>query len=163
LPGGAKLPFELERWDAHAGHLDAWVRVPTLTATTQLELHYGDPSSASAPDPAAVFAGFEAVWHMSDVLTSNKVADATGKHDGTAEGLASTAQVAGKLGGAITFNGSNQVSFTNPLTGNTPHTISAWMLQPNGGNGPFDSVMTVGSTSSGAARFMDSRFTGGAM
>jgi Concanavalin A-like lectin/glucanases superfamily/Domain of unknown function (DUF2341) len=159
LADGSKLDFELEQWDTHTGALSAWVRIPALDASTQFVLHYGDPSKAKPPNPTGVFAAYESVWHMSDPLTGSVVTDSTGKHNGAAQKLDPSAQVVGKLAGAIVFNGSNQVSFTNPLLGDTPHTISAWIRQAAPGNGAFDSVITLGSMQQSAARFIDSRYT----
>jgi Concanavalin A-like lectin/glucanases superfamily/Domain of unknown function (DUF2341) len=159
LADGTKLDFELEQWDTHTGALSAWVRIPSLDVSTQLELHYGDPSNTKPPKPTGVFAAYESVWHMSDPLTGSLVTDSTGQRNGAAQGLDPSAHVVGKLAGAIVFNGANQVSFTNPLLGSSPHTISAWVRQAAPGNGAFDSVITLGSTQQSAARFLDSRYT----
>jgi hypothetical protein len=162
LPSGSKLDYEIELWDAHAGTLAAWVRVPTLDASTTIELHYGDPQAASPPNPAAVFAGYAAVWHMSDSPTATTIVDSTGRCNGSPQGLGSGSHIAGKLANAIAFTGSSdQVSFTNPITGSGPHTMSAWVQQQAPGAGEFDAVIGLGTVQTDQSRFLDSRFTSG--
>ncbi|MBA2541922.1 MAG: hypothetical protein H0V17_19915 [Deltaproteobacteria bacterium] len=62
--GTIRLAHEIEIYRPDTGTLIAWVRIPALTATSQLFVHYGDPEQQSAP--GTVFAGeYELVLHLS--------------------------------------------------------------------------------------------------
>jgi hypothetical protein len=161
---GAALPHEIQRWDRAAGRLEAWVRADLADdAPTVLELRYGDPGATRAPEPAAVFAsGFAAVWHLDDRLDTMAVAEARGERVGTAlGGLNPSHQVAAQLGGGIDFDGLvARIELVNPFTGNSPHTISAWVKQRTATG--CDSIVTVGNPMSGKSRLLYGHFTLGA-
>ncbi len=151
---GTPLEFELARWDRMTGHLEAWVRVDLAdTASTELDLRYGDPGPAHGPNPPAVFSnGFLAVWHLDDPLTAATVAEARGVTPGTAVNGPTSA--AGQLGRAIAFDGTNdEITFTNPIAGSVSTTISAWVSVTAPVSG-FSSVMTVGNPANDQSRFL---------
>ena len=162
-PDGAPLEHELQRWTKATGQLEAWVRVDLAdSAPTLLELRYGDPRPAYAPNPPLVFgSSFAAVWHLDDSLATPEVADATTARDGVAMGgLAAGAQVAARLGGGIAFDGvDNQIQFTNPFAGNGPHTISAWVSQ--NATTSSDSIVTTGNPVANQSRWFHSHFEAG--
>lgn len=159
--GGMALPHEIQRWDRATGRLEAWVRADLADdVQTVLELRYGDPRAAVAPDPAAVFASpFAAVWHLDDRLDTMAIADARGERAGTAlGGLSPSQQVAAQLGGGIDFDGiAARIEFMNPFVGNSPHTISAWVRQRTATG--CDSVVTVGNPTGGKSRLLYGHFT----
>ena len=67
LEDGTKLPHEIEAYDAAAGSLAAWIRLPLLSteADTRLFLYYGKPGlTESEADPAGVWADYLSVWHL---------------------------------------------------------------------------------------------------
>ena len=155
--GGTTLDHELTFYSKPMKHLQAWVRIPTLSMANNTTIYvvYGDPARTVTPNPAGVFkASFGAVWHLDDALSSATVADATGTHPGTATGLSAAAQVPGQLGGAFTFDGSgtHSVSFTNMLTGANAHTISAWVNQAS--TTDHSPVLVVGAATTDGARFL---------
>ena len=155
--GTTALDHELVRWNPATNRLHAWVRVPTLTAgvNTAIYVEYGDPAKAVAPNPPGVFSnGFLAVWHLDDSLATTTIVDATGKTPGTASLLAPSAQVGGQLGGGIAFDPLNPglITFTNPLSGVTPHTITAWVDQHTATTG--SAVIVMGTASQDQARFL---------
>ena len=151
---GAALPHQIESWAS--GRLLAWVRVPHLDPMTTVTIYigYGDDLRAVTQDPASVFSTYAAVWHLDDSLAASAITDATGTHPGTATGLAPAAQGPAQLGGGVTFNGSGtqKISFTSPLTGNSPHTISAWVKQGSTTN--HSAIVTIGTNASNQARFL---------
>ncbi len=64
LENGTKLDHELERYDASAGSVLAWVRVPSWQLSSQLRLvlYYGKPGlTATEANPASVWRGYLAV------------------------------------------------------------------------------------------------------
>jgi hypothetical protein len=159
---GTALPYERVHWDPTTGHVEAWVKVDlTDAATNVIELRYGDPGPATAPDARAVFAnGFISVWHLDDTLATSTVADATTTANGTASGLAPSQQVAAQLGGGFSFNGSSsQIAFANHVAGNSPHTISAWVNLSAPTDGGFASIVTIGPAQVDQARFFHAKYS----
>lgn len=152
--GGTALPFERVRFDATTGHLLAWVRLDLAAGTsTKIYLRFGDAGTLPTPSSATVFAAYAAVWHLDDKLTTTAVVDARGTYPGTAAGLPSTSSVTGPLANGFDFDGStSRVTFTNPLAGNTPSTISAWVSE--GTASGFDAIVTLGTNSNNGSRFL---------
>ena len=160
---GAPIPFEIQRWIPGTGRLQAWVRVAQLTpgAETVIYVRYGAASRLAAPSPATVFSsGFVGVWHLDDPLTTTAVAEATGAHPGTASSLGASDQVTAKLGGGIDFSGNTaeRIQFANPLSGNTDHTMSAWVSQRPATPGRYDAIVVLGNGANLAARWFYTRF-----
>src|SRR5262249_12849616 len=108
-----------------------WVKVPTLshTADTVIYLFYGNPSvSSDQSNASAVWdTSYLAVWHMNNA--SSPATDSTG-HGHSASGSNSpTFGVSGRVGNAVSFNGSNQYlsgADTNFPSGTAARTISGW-------------------------------------
>jgi hypothetical protein len=105
------LPYEIERWDATAGHAEVWVRVDTVFGNDSSRffmMYWGNAAAASESNGTAVFdtiAGFQGVWHLADV-GNDVVPDATGNHyDGTASNMSSVSPVEGVVGAARDFDG----------------------------------------------------------
>jgi hypothetical protein len=159
-PDGTPLEHQIQRWTKGSGRLEAWVRVDLSdTAETLLDLRYGDPGPAHAPNPPLVFgSSYAAVWHLDDSLANSTIADARNMRNGTASGgLNANDKVTAQLGDGIRFNGNNnQIQFANPYSGNGPHTISAWINQNTTNN--CDSVVTVGNSNTSQSRFLHSRY-----
>lgn len=155
---GVPLAYEIQRWSA--GELDAWVRVPTLTAGTQLAIRYGDMAAAHPADPAAVFSTYLAVWHLEDALSTTTIVETRGVATGTATGLGAADRIAdAQLGAGANFGGgSDQIAFTNPLTGTASHTISMWINQR--ATTTNDAIVVLGNGSNNQARWFHSRFDG---
>ena len=139
--GTTLLNHELEYYDATTGEYVAWVRVPSLSATsdTEIFMYYGnnaistDPSSSSTWD-----SNFAAVYHFPQ---TNEFEDATANNnDGTNSG---STDAAGQIGRGRSFDGSNdQITATNSssldITGNQI-TLEAWVNAPvpNSDDSPF--------------------------
>jgi len=92
------LMHEVESYDAVAGTLAAWVKIPALTAATTLYLHYGDAGAASSSSSPGVWSGYELVLHMDTTLE-----DATAKS--TAFTDMTSGVVAARFGSGRTFDG----------------------------------------------------------
>ena len=151
------LDFQIQSWTKSTGRLDAWVRVPSLATGAELALRYGDVTMAHAPDVPATFAGYAAVWHLDDSLTNNTIVDARALRNGTAAMLGPSESVAAWLGRGISFKGgADQITFTNPLAGTTPHTVSVWINQRATANN--DAIIALGNATPNQARWFHSRF-----
>lgn len=153
---GLPLSYELQHWDA-SGHLEAWVKAPSLssTADTKLELRYGEAGKAPPPSAAAVFSDhFVSVWHL-EAPAGTSFPDALGAHDGTGVGLSATSTAAAQLGSGVAFDGgAAQITFTNALSGNTPSTISLWVSQ--GATTDNDALVVLGTAATDQSRWLHS-------
>jgi MSHA biogenesis protein MshQ len=162
--GTTRLDYEIQYWNASAHHLMAWIRIPTLDASapTVFYINYGDPAAVPVPNPPGVFrSSFVAVWHLDDTTLTSPIKDATGTHLGTPT-LPNTTRVNAKLGSGFSFTDSTDtITFTNPLTGTSPHTISVWVNQPAVTHP--STVLVVGSPNGGQSRFFYTHFTGPAL
>ncbi len=162
-PGGVVLVHELQRYVSAEGRLEAWVKLPTLTAgaAAAIDLHYGDPALAPAPTPIAVWSNaFHAVWHL-DAASPATQPDATGMRDATASGgMSATDVVAGRLGRGLRFDGDDdQLAFTSGFLGGGPHTISAWVDQRATTNN--DALVVLGNAACFQSRWLHTRFDQG--
>ncbi|HEY0250622.1 MAG TPA: DUF2341 domain-containing protein, partial [Kofleriaceae bacterium] len=63
--GTTKLDRQVMAFDQASGHLQAWVRVPSLKSNSKIYLYYGDAGAPNGANPTGVFkAHFKAVWHL---------------------------------------------------------------------------------------------------
>jgi MSHA biogenesis protein MshQ len=108
------LDHELDAIEPASGRVLAWVRVPTLLASTDttLYVYHGNPGAVNAENAAQVWmAGYSAVWH----LREDPSGAAPQMHDSTGHGLDATSrgtmvtadQMAGKIGGSLDFDGTD--------------------------------------------------------
>ena len=126
LENGTKLDHELERYDAAAGSLLAWVRVPSWQLSSQLRLvlYYGKSGlTATEANPASVWRGYLAV------LDARTGADRSGNN----RALTPTGIGAGTLlGDAGSFTGASVASRADAtfLSGLSALTVQA-LTTPN--------------------------------
>ncbi|HEX2844469.1 MAG TPA: DUF2341 domain-containing protein, partial [Candidatus Limnocylindria bacterium] len=145
LPGGEDIVFtagdgrtvlasEIESFTRTDNQLVAWVKVPSLSATTdtRLYVYYGNPSPPpAAPLPEAVWtASFLGVWHLHQnpgTGVAGAIRDATSRrHHGTAVSMEATDLVAARIGRGLAFNGTSEfLDFSAMNVGDT-FTISMW-------------------------------------
>jgi hypothetical protein len=152
---GAALDYEIQSWVAP--DLGAWVRLPHLAHNTDATIYieYGDQAKATAPNAPGVFkSSYAAVWHLDDSLAVEAIAEATGTHAGSATGLATGDHVPGQLGSGVSFDGTGtgMISFTNPLTGANPHTVTVWVNQTAVAH--TSAIVTMGSPMTDKSRFL---------
>lgn len=97
--GVTRLAHEVESYAPVPGTLLAWVKIPSLAATTTLYIHYGDSTiTTSQAMPTAVWTGgYELVAHMTSPSDATNKASAISANTGTA--------TAGRIGSALPFNG----------------------------------------------------------
>jgi hypothetical protein len=146
------LASEIESFSSQSNQLVAWVKVPTLSATTdtQLYVYYGNPSPPARTPEAVWTANYLAVWHLHQDPGqggNGNLADATsGNHDGTATQMGSNDSVAGRIGRGLRFNGNNEFVDFGAMDFGNNFTISMWVdfdggtsvktLMSNSGPGP---------------------------
>ena len=116
LEDGTKLAHEIEHYDAGAGKLGAWVRLPELDADrpTVVLCHYGKAGLAeSEANPSAVWQDYLAVWHLpgvEDVTSAGRLLTPSGTIADAPQGLG-----AGAL--ALSGNGTLRIDDTSWLQG----------------------------------------------
>ena len=131
------LDHQIEKYVATTGEYIAWVKIPTLLAAsnTNIHMYYGNSSITTDPSLTSVWgAEYAAVYHMNQTPagTSPQLIDYTANtNDGASSGSMTDADlVAGQIGDAIDFDGSNDffdcgadasTDISNDLT------VTAWM------------------------------------
>jgi hypothetical protein len=127
------LASEIESFTRADNQLVAWVKVLSLSATTdtRLYVYYGNPSPP-APTPGAVWtADFLGVWHLHQNPGpggAGEIRDATsGNRDGTAMNMESTDSVPARIGRGLSFNGMDEYLDFNALNVGNTFTISMWV------------------------------------
>jgi hypothetical protein len=132
--GTNKIPYQREQYTGGTGALVAWVKVATLSHTTDtvIYMYYGNAGAADQQDTTyAVWdSNFKGVWHLNETGSSPPIYDSTS--NGKNSTANSTSPIAsGKINGAATFNGTNSYVTFNPATMfwdyGTPHTFDFWV------------------------------------
>jgi hypothetical protein len=167
--GEFRLDYEIERWNPATGELVAWVKLPQVSASanTVFYVHYGDPEQAEPVNPTDVWTSdFVAVWHLAQDPgpgMPGDIVDSTTGNDGTARATMDTSDlVTGQIGNGLDFDGiDDEIVFENPISGNTSHTISAWVNQRT--TNSDDAVVVLGTGSPNQARWFYSARTGNAV
>lgn len=153
------LPYEVQSYEAATGRLRAWVLLPQLSnaAENVFELQYGDTSVAAAPNPPEVWRNhYKIVYHLE--TASGPIPDSRGLAPATPASLKRDASTTGKLGKGVEFdnNRNGVVTFTNPILGSGPSTISVWLKQgtPDG----KETLVVLGTSMLAQARWLYSEF-----
>jgi hypothetical protein len=153
------LDFEIESYESSTGELVAWVRMASLSASTDAVLFLGyDDGKSTRSDAAGVWSGYVHVWHLSQdpVGGSGAIKDATGRAHGTAVGgMTSSARVAAVAGRGLSFDGADdEVSFVNDVAGSGPSTLSGWVKQAADSGDLGSSIISFGDGTTSDARFV---------
>jgi hypothetical protein len=133
--GSTKLNHEIESFTVGTGVLVAWVDIPSLSNTvdTVIYLYYGNAAATNQQNATGVWdANYQGVWHFMEnpAGTQPAMKDSTSvAGNGTANGTwTSGQQVAGKIGGTLNFNGSNdRVVGTDIADGVSALTVELWI------------------------------------
>ena len=109
--GTTKLSHEIEKFDGSTGELVAWVKVPTLSSSsdTVLYMYYGNGSSASQQDASNVWdSNYKSVLHMKEDPsgTAPQMRDSTSNsnHATSLGSMTSGDLVSGKIDGSLDFD-----------------------------------------------------------
>ncbi|MCX5999089.1 MAG: DUF2341 domain-containing protein, partial [Chloroflexi bacterium] len=143
--GITKLSHEIERYDPATGELIGWVKVPTVSASsdTTIYIYYGNAVCADqwATDGSTWLSSYRGVWHFKENPsgTAPQMKDSTSPaNDGTTSGGMTTAQqVAGQIDGGLSYDGNDNVQMANEsdfdFQSSSPFTIEYW-AKPTTGN-----------------------------
>lgn len=135
---GNELTQYREAYDDATGQLIVWVKIPTLSATsdTKIFIYYGNCTGSGLPNLFNTNSwnndsnsdDYDAVWLMNDA-TPTTIEDATSNNrDGTGTGL--TASTAGQIDGSIDLedgDGSDKVTYSSYTSSGSALTVSAWV------------------------------------
>jgi hypothetical protein len=130
--GTIKLKWQVEKYDGTTGNLIAWVKIPSLSSSTDtvFYLMYGDSSiNTDQSDPANTWdANFKGVWHMNDNAANTTIRESTVTGaNATNNANTSTKTAAGQIGNALSYNGSTDGSFAAiNLSATNIVTLSFW-------------------------------------
>ena len=149
--GTTKLKWEVEKYDGTAGNLIAWVKIPSVSSSTDtvFYLMYGDSSiNTDQSDPPNTWdLNFKAVWHLGNGSTLS-LNDSTSNGNGLAN-VGATGATTGKIsGGAGPFNGTSQClkTISSINLGTNKVTLSAWVNITGYTNSNFAALAQFAST-----------------
>lgn len=104
--GSTKLSHEVEKYASSTGETIIWVKIPTLSASTDtvLYVYFGNSGAADQQDTANVWTGqtYRGVYHLANTTDSKNGRNLT--TDGTQTS-------SGKIDGAYSFNGTSQEAY----------------------------------------------------
>jgi RHS repeat-associated protein len=122
--GLTKLDHEMEKYNPLTGQMVAWVRIPTLSHTTDtvIFVFYGNPNITSTQqNPAGVWdSNYTAVYHLANTGTGVATDSSVSGNNGT---LTSVSAASGEIDGAASLNGASsyiqipEADFPNYPTG----------------------------------------------
>jgi hypothetical protein len=99
--GTTKLSHEIESYSG--GTLVAWVKVPSLSSTTDttILMYYGNSGSASQQDATNVWdANYEAVWHLNEGGTGTRYDSTSNRNDLNPRNYTGIEATTGQIAGA---------------------------------------------------------------
>ncbi len=132
--GTAKLDHEIEQFNKANGRLVAWVRVLSLSSSTDtvLYMYYGNAGCSNQQNPAGVWnSSFRAVWHLNQTGGgSGAIKDSTSNSNNGTDGGGPTLGATGKIGNCVQFDGTDDniaVASSSTLKLGSGLTIEAWI------------------------------------
>jgi hypothetical protein len=135
-----RLPHEIEKYTSSNGNLQAWIKIPNLSSTTDtvIYMYYGNSGVTSQQNKTAVWdSSTKMVQHMSQDPSGSapQMLDSTQyANNGTSSGTMTSGDLAtGQIDGATDFDGTDDkidMGNGNSLNVNRDITVSIW-LKPN--------------------------------
>ena len=129
--GTSTLPFERETYNASTGAVNFWVKVPTVShsSDTVFYMFYGNSSvTTDQSNKTGVWdSSFKGVWHLPNGSTLSASDSTSNGNNGTNNGASATT---GKIDGGASFNGtSNYIDVPSSSTfgGYGTVSFSAWI------------------------------------
>lgn len=122
--GSSKYDFEIVAYDAATGGIEVWIRIPSLSHTTDLVIYaaYGDSgvTTYQGNDTGTWDSNYKAVYHYKDGTTLSAADSTSNAENGSITGVAA---VAGQIDGGADFGGgSDKITtsafsvYSNPMT-----------------------------------------------
>jgi RHS repeat-associated protein len=131
--GTNPLAYERQSYNPATGTVNFWVKIPSLSHTTDTVIYLFYCNSSITSDQsnktAAWDSSYVGVWHMDDKAANTTVSDSTSHgSNGTSAANTTGKSVTGKIGSALSFNGSTD-EVTTPLRRTSAFTWEAWFNQ----------------------------------
>lgn len=133
--GTTQLSHEIEKFDGGTGQLVAWVKIPSLSSTsnTEIYLYYGNSGASNQQNATAVWdSNYRMVQHLEE--TTGTIYDSTSNNnDGTASNGVNQ-NATGKIDGANSFDGVDDLvdyGSDNSLKMTDALTIELWVKRPD--------------------------------
>ncbi len=128
---GNPLDHEIESWDGGTGTIVAWVRIPSLSSTTDTVIYawYGSSEvTSSLENKTGVWdSNFKGVWHLGNGSTLTTNDSTSNGNNGTNNGATAGA---GQVDGGASLDGANDyisVPNSSSLQPTGDFTITAWI------------------------------------
>ncbi len=143
VDGTTQLDHDLQSFNAATGAYQAFVRIPTFSASvnTEIYMYYGNADVTSDPSSTGTWdSNYVGVWHMEEngSGTSDEYADMSGNNNHGQGGAGTAARVptqtTGQIGNAQSFDGSDDLINCGSgasLDNNNTFTFSAWVNIPD--------------------------------
>jgi RHS repeat-associated protein len=127
--GSSGLSFEQESYSASNGKIVYWIKIPSLshTSDTTIYMFYGNSSvTTDQSNKTAVWdSNYTGVWHLSE--TSGQQHDSTSNGNNSTSVSLTAEGTAGQIGGSDQFNGSsNKVELPNVVL-TSAFSLETWM------------------------------------
>lgn len=131
---GQMLPFEIVRFDALTGQLEAWVRLPTLRSSNRIDLQYGgEPIEHAA---AQTWSNAVGVWHLTRGPASAFPDSSSFGHTAKSPTAIGPTEVDGVVGSAVSFSFDRRLDVGDPDdldVGAGSFSVSLWVRVSLGG------------------------------
>jgi YVTN family beta-propeller protein len=128
-----KLSHEIEYYASSTGQIVAWVRLPSVSTSTDtvINMYYGSSTAANQQNATSVWSsGYQLVQHLGTSGSGFSTTDSSGNGK-TITNNGATATTTGQIEGGAYFNGTNAYYTFPTLTSNRTSTISAWINFPS--------------------------------
>ena len=131
---GNLIPHEIDAWNP-SGESTVWVRVPSLTRTTQITAHYGCARPVRPLDPKSVWSnGYAGVWHLGESAPTLNESSGSAPGFASSSGAGITYAVDGAVSGAVDFGATGggrrlDAADHDSLDGFDAFTVEMWTYQ----------------------------------
>lgn len=132
LYASSLLDWEIEYWNPSTGEIVAWIRIPTLTTSSDYVFYitFGDATRTTfTGDVNGTWnSDYKFVQHFPDPSSLDFTESTSNGYASVNNGATTTT---GKMGGGVSFNGSSQsyhvTDLGNAISGDNTVTISGWV------------------------------------
>ena len=151
--GTTRLAHEIERYNTSTGEVIAWVKIPTLSASTGTDIYIYYKGVEEIDSSSVWDSNYRLVYHLNQTSTgaanefydvSDNANDGTGGGEGTKTNDSDRipTRVEGKIGYGQSFDGPTQGGFKNDGSGDFiwAESVNNW---PGNGGGTTDNDVTV--------------------
>src|SRR3989442_2718569 len=145
-----KLNDEVETYKRGTGAVNYWVKVPTVSHTTDTVFYmcYGNANiTTDQSNKTAVWdTNYKGVYHLPNGTTLSATDSSSNANNGTISNATATL---GQMDGAASFNGSNAQIVVGLVSLSTPMTVSLWLKETQrtdgGGNPAYGNMIFFGN------------------